>query len=324
VRKVSVDSAEAPGADSAVRHRRVRASLGAGALAVALLSSPSIAAASEAPHSQPSPAAQAEPLEPAPQSDTTKAPPPRPTPPPHPTPKPKPPPTAKPTQKPKPTPRAQTPSHQATGEQPTGNQGPGQAPGDQKPVRPDEPPAAPATLDPAAPGESPPAGAPAGNPGRPKPTSNAPGAPFPQIFGPQSSRVRLVVAGATVSGIAAVAGWLVLGGRRKRAAVPAARETGSITLVDGIVRIVPERASTGRYSGRVPPSATPTIWRAHDDRPRWLRRLNDQQPPRTPALDPSLDLDEDPMPWLAAVAWPDRTDALRDDDRRDDEDRVAQ
>lgn len=132
--------------------------------------------------------------------------------------------------------------------------------------------------------------------------------------------LEFVVAGATLSGIAAVAGWLVLGGRRERAPGRVPTRAGTtITLVDGIVRIVPESARAQHYTGRVPPSATPTLWRAQDDRPRWLRRMNDQQPRRTPVLDSPSELNEDPMPWLAAVTWP-----SRDASDVDDEDRIAQ
>jgi hypothetical protein len=289
----------------------------AGILAVVMLSAlgPSMAAAFEAAEDQSSPAADLEPIEPATEPNPPKAPPPRPTPP-HPTPKPKQPtPTPKPN--PKPTP-LKAPTVQVPGERSPGEQ----APGNPKPVRPDEPPAAPVIPvpglvdgqppeegEPAAPLAEPPA-EPGGDPGA-TPTTGQ-GAPLPPGFGSRPSRVHLVVAGATVSGIAAVAAWLVLGGRgREQAPVRTPqRPATTVTLADGMqldLEVVVKRqegAPQPRYTGRVPGVAGTTLWRDEDDRPRWLRRFDEQGPPRRRVPRSPLEPDEDAMPWLAGVTWP--------------------
>jgi hypothetical protein len=266
----------------------------AGFLAVVILSAlgPSMAAAVEAAEDQPPPAAQVRPIEPASQPDPLKAPPqvppPEPTPPPHPTPKPKPAPTPKPTQKPKPMP---TPVRQSPGNRPSG-----QTPGDPKPVRSDEPPTAPVTPAPAA-------AAPAGPPDRPGGgAGSSPIGPGASIGPP--SRVHLVVAGATVSGIAAVAGWLVLGGRRHGrpsqrplARIPQVPPT-TVTLADGMqldLEVVvnrPDGAPQPRYTGRVPGTAATTLWTDDDDRPRWIRRFDEQGPARPRAPRSSLGVED--------------------------------
>ena len=256
----------------------------AGFMAVVILSAlgPSMAAAVEAAEDQPPAALRVKPVEPAAQPDPPKAPP-QATPP-HPTPKPKATPTPKPKPKPKPTPVRQSPGH-----------GPGgQGPGDPKPVRSDEPPTAPVILlEPA--GDEPP-----GPPDRPGGGAGSSPAGPPEGLGPSPSRVHLVVAGATVSGIAAVAGWLVLGGRRRGRAperplarVPQVPPT-TVTLADGtqldleVVVNRPDGAPQPRYSGRVPGTAATTLWTDDDDRPRWLRRIDEQGPARPRAPRSSL------------------------------------
>jgi hypothetical protein len=263
----------------------------AGFMAVVMLSAlgPSMAAAVEAAEDQPALAARLKQIEPV-SPPEPPGPPPQ-AQPPHPTQKPKPAPTPKPKPKPKPTPPRQTP----------GQRGPdGQAPGDPDPVRPAEPPAAPVVPQPGA-GEPPgPGDQPGGGAGS-NPTGPAAG------IGPPVSRVHLVVAGATMSGIAAVAGWLVLGGRRRerpherpavRTPLPAAT---TVTLADGIqldLEVVVNRqdgAPQPHYSGRGPAAAT-TLWRDEDDRPRWVRRFDEQGParPRAPRSSVALeDGDED-------------------------------
>lgn len=258
----------------------------AGFLAVVILSAlgPSMAAAVEAAEDQPPPASRVKPVEPASQPDPPKVPP-QATP--RPTQKPKPTPTPKVKPKPKPTPVRQSPGH-----------GPGgQAPGDPEPVRSDEPPTAPVAPEPAA-------DAPPGPPDRPgggagsSPTGQGAG------LGPPPSRVHLVVAGATVSGIAAVAGWLVLGGRRRgrplqrppvRIPLPPAT---TVTLADGMqldLEVVVNRqdgAPQPRYSGRVPGTAATTLWTDDDDRPRWIRRFDEQGPARPRAPRTSLGVED--------------------------------
>lgn len=66
----------------------------------------------------------------------------------------------------------------------------------------------------------------------------------------------------------------------------------------------PSGAPPPRYAGRVPDGSTP-IWRHEDDRPRWLRRLDEQRPERPRARRSSVPADDESMPWLAGVAWPD-------------------
>jgi hypothetical protein len=266
-----------------MRGGTVRVTIAAGFLAVVMLSAlgPSMAAAVEAAEDQPAPAARVKPMNRASEPAPPKLVPPQATPP-HPTPKPKPAPTPKPRPKPKPTPPGQTP----------GQRGPdGQAPGDPKPVRSDEPPTAPVLP----PGEQPstqpgaPADLPGGGAGS-TPTGHRAG------IGPLPSKVQLVVAGATVSGIAAVAGWLVLGGRRRerppqRPPVRVSQPPGTnVTLADGMqldLEVVvnrPDGAPPPRYAGRVPAAAANTLWRDQDDRPRWVRRFDEQGParPRVP------------------------------------------
>jgi hypothetical protein len=106
-----------------------------------------------------------------------------------------------------------------------------------------------------------------------------------------------------VSGIAAVAGWLVLGGRRRerpherpavRASLPAPT---TVTLADGVqldLEVVVNRqdgAPQPRYSGRGPAAAT-TLWRDEDHRPRWIRRFDEQGPARPRASRSSIGLEE--------------------------------
>lgn len=255
----------------------------AGFLAVVMLSAlgPSMAAAVEAAEDQPAPATRLKQTEPASDPEPPKV---KPNPTPKPKPKPKP---------PKPTPTRQSPSQRPGG----------QAPGDPNPVRPAEPPAAPVAPEPGA-GE--PGGAPALPPGGGAgSTPTGQGAP---VIGPPPSRVQLVVAGATVSGIAAVAGWLVLGGRRRErlpgrppVRVPHPPFT-TVTSADGMqldLEVVvnrPDGAPQPRYSGRVPGTAATTLWTDEDDRPRWIRRFDEQGParPRAPRSSVGVeDRDED-------------------------------
>ncbi|MDQ2965406.1 MAG: hypothetical protein M3R57_06125, partial [Chloroflexota bacterium] len=53
-------------------------------------------------------------------------------------------------------------------------------------------------------------------------------------------------------------------------------------------------------TGRVPGVAATTLWRAEDQRPRWIRRFEEQVPARSRS---ALESDDEPMPWLDAVAW---------------------
>jgi hypothetical protein len=299
-----------------MRGGTVRAITAAGILAVGMLSAlgPSMAAAFEAAEDQSSPAPDLEPIEPATKPNPPNAPPPRATPP-HPTPKPKQPtPTPKPKPKPKPTP-LKAPTVQVPGERSPGEQ----APGSPEPVRPDEPPAAPVIPAPVPAGSEPPEGEPAAPVGPPNnqpfigpgatPTTGG-GAPLPPGLGPPS-RVHLVVAGATVSGIAAVAVWLVLGGRRREQASVRALQppATTVTLADGMQLdlevAVPRREGEPqpRYTGRVRTAAGTTLWRDEDDRPRWLRRFDDQGPPRRRVPRSRLEPDEDATPWLTGVPW---------------------
>jgi hypothetical protein len=165
--------------------------------------------------------------------------------------------------------------------------------------------------------------------GAPPPGEAGPGAPGSQTAGPASdpmtgpaapasqsmrrsqSSIQLVVAGATVSSIAAVAGWLVLGGRRRERAPVAVSESSGMTLTLAptmkldldVVRSDPGGARQGRYAGRVLAWSATTLWRAEDDRPRWIRRLDEQVPSRVPVRHASLGPEDEPMPWLAAMAW---------------------
>jgi len=66
----------------------------------------------------------------------------------------------------------------------------------------------------------------------------------------------------------------------------------------------PNGARSPRYAGRVPDASAP-IWRHEDDRPRWLRRLEEQRPERPRARRSSVPADDESMPWLAGVAWSD-------------------
>jgi hypothetical protein len=284
----------------------------AGFLALVMLSAlgPSMAAAVEAAEDQAAPAARLKEIEPASEPEPPEGPPPQAQPPqaqppqaqppqaqppqaqpPHPTQKPKP----APTPKPKPKPPKPTPPRQSPGQRPGG-----QAPGDPDPVRPAEPPAAPVVPEPEAAEPPGPAGPPGGGAGS-NPTGPVAG------VGRPLSRVHLVVAGATVSGIAAVAGWLVLGGRRRewpnerpaeRIPLPTAT---TVTLADGMqldLEVVVNRADGApqpRYSGRGPAAAT-TLWRDEDDRPRWVQRFDEQGParPRGPRSSVGIeDRDED-------------------------------
>ncbi len=300
-----------------------------GILAAVMLSAlgPSTAVAFEAAEDQPSPAARHQPVEPVsepapPQAPPSQAPPPRATPP-HPTPKPKP--------KPKPTPLKQTPTiqeptdlkavEQAPGQQGPGQQGPvDQAPVNPNPVRPDEPPAAPVIpvpgpAEPQPPEDGEPAVPVGGSTGqagggpRATPTTGQ-GTPLPPGLGP-ASRVRLVVAGATVSGIAAVAAWLVLGGRgRERAPVGTPQRPATrVTPADGMqldLEVVVKRqegAPRLRYTGRRSGVAGTTLWRDEDDRPRWVRRFDELGPPRRRVPRSPLEPDDDAMPWLTGVPW---------------------
>jgi len=107
-----------------------------------------------------------------------------------------------------------------------------------------------------------------------------------------------------VSGVAAVAGWLVLGGRRRGrppqrplARIPQPPAT-TVTLADGMqldLEVVvnrPDGAPKPRYSGRVPGTAATTLWTDEDDRPRWIRRFDEQGPARPRAPRTSLGVED--------------------------------
>jgi hypothetical protein len=256
----------------------------AGFLAVVILSAlgPSMAAAVEAAEDQPPPASRAEPIEPPspptpPSAEPAQAPP-------HPTPKPKVAPTPRP--RPIPTPVRQSPGH-----------GPDGQAGDPEPVRSAEPPTAPVVPDLAGDER-------AGRPDRPGGGAGSSPAGPAAGLGPPPSRVHLVVAGATMSGIAAVAGWLILGGRRRGrpperppVGIPQPPAT-TVTLADGLqldLEVVvnrPDGAPQPRYSGRVPGTAATTLWVDDDDRPRWLRRFDEQGPARPRAPRSSLGIED--------------------------------
>ncbi len=126
-----------------------------------------------------------------------------------------------------------------------------------------------------------------------------------------------------MSGIAALTGWLILGGRRRdRAPVRATRTSGAtVTLADEmpldfeVIINRPGGTPAPRYSGRVPAASAP-LWRVEDDRPRWLRRLDEQRPEPARARRSSIPSDEESMPWLAGVTWPDDGGAGRGGDDR--------
>jgi hypothetical protein len=96
----------------------------------------------------------------------------------------------------------------------------------------------------------------------------------------------MIVAGATVSGIAAVAGWLILGGRRRekeragaRPASAAAPGAGTDVDVERLLDAA-ESDRRGRRARSAPSAGPALLWEAEDDRPRWVRRLDDQNPAR--------------------------------------------
>jgi hypothetical protein len=92
----------------------------------------------------------------------------------------------------------------------------------------------------------------------------------------------------------------------------------TVTLADGMqldLEVVVNRsegAPQPRYTGRVPAAAGTTLWRDEDDRPRWLRRYDEQKPQRPRVPRSSLGPDEDAMPWLAGVSWSDDANRKRD------------
>jgi hypothetical protein len=107
----------------------------------------------------------------------------------------------------------------------------------------------------------------------------------------ETERIRIIVAGATVSGIAAITGWLLLRGRRRAQQDTLHRMEG--TPGDGTdfdveqLLIVPDGVRHERHAGSVTSGGPAPLWEAEDDRPRWIRRFEDQNPARTPAKRPA-------------------------------------
>lgn len=107
----------------------------------------------------------------------------------------------------------------------------------------------------------------------------------------EAERVRIIVAGATVSGIAAITGWLLLRGRRRAQESTAHRidgTPGDATDVDvEQLLIAPDSVRRDRLAGTVTSGGPAPLWEAEDDRPRWIRRFDDRNPARTPAKRPT-------------------------------------
>lgn len=286
-------------AGPAIGRRRVRMRVGVavGTLSVAVLAGLGTSVAAACPsEAEPSPLAQPEPIAP---TSPLPTPPPNTTPPLNATPEPAT--GTTPIARANRSPRGETRDDQQPGAPTMGQPRPGgDSPGDPTPLRPDEPPAA-AVL-------SEPAGSPGARPGvGPGPTPRSrPGGPFPPDAGSPPERVRLIVASAMVSGIAAVTGWLLLGGRRREQGKAGAAHPSGTTDAPGpgtdvdVERLLnaPDGARRDRRARRVPAAGPAPLWQAEDDRPRWVRRLDEQNPAR-PSVKRSAPLpDEEPNPWL--------------------------
>lgn len=211
------------------------------------------------------------------------------------------PPSTRPTPGLKPTNHGEAPDYQQPSAPMTGQPYPaGESPGDPDPLRPDEPPAAAVLSEPT---RSPGVGAGVG----PGPTpSTRPGGPFPPVGGSPTERVRIIIAGAMLSGIAAITGWFLLGARRREQRnIVAPRSSGTADVpaqaidVDAeLLLIAPDGLRRDHRAVRAPSVAPPALWQAEDDRPRWVRRLDDQNPARPAARRPAPPPDEHATPWI--------------------------
>jgi hypothetical protein len=107
----------------------------------------------------------------------------------------------------------------------------------------------------------------------------------------EADRARVIVAAATVSAVAAITGWFLLRGRRRaQEGTPDRMDSvpGDATDVDvEQLLIVPDGVRHDRHAGSVTSGGPAPLWQAEDDRPRWIRRLDDQNPALTPAKRPA-------------------------------------
>jgi hypothetical protein len=109
-----------------------------------------------------------------------------------------------------------------------------------------------------------------------------------------------------LSGIAAITGWFLLEARRREQRIVAAPHSSGTADVPAqaidvdaeLLLIASDGGRRDQRSVRAPSAAPPPLWQAEDDRPRWVRRLDDQNPARPAARRPAPPPDEHATPWL--------------------------